>query len=81
MGRPISKENVAALRAKRKLLIKQKNRVIDQITEVEKELGHYSGNMCWSCKMRDCSTTALSMCELENPLYPDSCSEFERRQS
>jgi len=80
MGRPISKGNIEALRSKRTKLLNIQKRIAGELIEVEKLLGHHSGNLCWSCSKRNGETTDLSMCELANPLYPDACNEFELRK-
>lgn len=43
------------------------------IESIEKEMS-WSGDKCWGCECTG-DTTALSLCEVGNPLYPSKCVE------
>ena len=78
-GREVSKENIWNLKQNLVRLYSKQVRISDQIRELTTIINEHepsNNDKCWSCSSTNKHTTALTLCEVGNPLYPLACDEF-----
>jgi len=78
-GREVSKENLWNLKQNLIRMFAKQNRISEQIVSLERLIAEHetTDSKCWGCVQSNRETTALSLCEVGNPLYPLACDEFE----